>query len=180
MGYRYSNLFNVSEPNVSEPVLAGISPMNLLSIEMGNEDVTLVCTYGKLSLLIEHSIADYLVGRILKAVSEIYSATTHDMDVVCDFEEIQKYQTMGYTLVSYGRSCGKYRVTFTIPFSSEKALFNLTVSICREARSASVRKDFYWNGTDKSISRLFEELKDLDGWRIKSIRNKEPDAAGKT
>ena len=174
MGYLYSNLYNTHD------LPPEISPMNLLSFEMGNEDITLVCTYGKLSLLIERPVSAYSIGCILKTVSEIYSATSHDMDVVCDFDDIQKYQTMGYTLVSYGRFSGQYRVTFTVPFASDKALRNLTVAIFEEAKSGPVKKDFYWSGTDRSILRLCDELKELDGWRVKAVRNKEPEASEKT
>lgn len=154
----------------------GISPTCLVSFEMGTEDVTLACTYGKISFIIENPVHDFLVGLILKKIALVHPSTTHDLDVLCKFEEIPSFQKKGFILVSYGRNCGKYHVSFNVPFSSEKALFNLALVIFKESQPVGVcpvKKDFYWNGTDNGIARLYYELKDIEGWKVKSVKNKD-------
>ncbi|WP_338097084.1 hypothetical protein [Methanolapillus ohkumae] len=163
-----------SFPEKTDTKIPGIIPQNLVSFEMGNENITLVCTYGKISLVLNKNVTDYYIGRILKGISDVDNSTSHEMEILCDFDEIPGYQTMGYTLVTYGRYNGKYRVTFNIPFSSEKALYNLTVSFFKELeKQKSLKKDFYWNGKDSDIVRLFFKLKDIENWDVKLIKNKE-------
>ncbi|WP_338099454.1 hypothetical protein [Methanolapillus africanus] len=161
-------------PEKIDAKIPGINPQNLVSFEMGNENITLVCTYGKISMALNRQVTDYSIGKILKSISVIDNSTSHEMEILCDFDDIPMYQTMGYTLVTYGRHNGKYRVTFNIPFSSEKALYNLTVSFFKELdKQKTLKKDFYWNGKDNDILKLFFELKDMENWNVKTVKNKE-------
>ncbi len=156
--------------------LLGITPSNLVSFEMGTDDISLICTYGKISLNIENPVDDFLIGLIIKKTALVQPSTTYDMEVLCKFDEIPSYQRKGFILVSYGKSSDKYNVSFNVPFSSEKALFNLSLSIFKESNDKEkcpVKKDFYWNGTDNGIAHLFHELKCIDGWKVKSVKNKE-------
>jgi len=154
--------------------LSGLEPQTLISFEMGNNAVTLTCTYGKITFSCNKHIGVYTIGLILKNISAADNSTSHDMEIICDFDDIQKYQRMGYTLVTYGRFGGKYRVTFNISFSSDKALYNLTMDFFEELKNGNeLKKDFYWNGKDHDIIQLFNELKDLEGWEIKSIKSKD-------
>jgi len=163
------------QPSEKDKVkLSGIDPQMLISFEMGNRDATLICTYGKITFSCNQNISDYTIGLILKNISAVDNSTSHERDILCDFDDIQKYQRMGYTLVTYGRHNSKYRVTFNIPFSSDKALYNLTIAFANELKlEKSIKKDFYWNGKDHDIVRLFNELKQLNDWEIKSVKNKE-------
>ncbi|WNY24897.1 hypothetical protein [Methanolapillus millepedarum] len=154
--------------------IPGLGPQNLISFEMGNENITLICTYGKISMSLNRQVTDYAIGKILKSISVVDNSTSHEMEILCDFDDIPLYQTMGYTLVAYGRHNGKYRVTFNIPFSSEKALYHLTVSFFKELeKQKTLKKDFYWNGKDNDILKLFYELKDMGNWDVKAVKNKE-------
>ena len=154
--------------------LSGIDPQMLISFEMGNQDATLICTYGKITFSCNQKISDYTIGLILKNISAVDNSTSHETDIICDFDDIQKYQRMGYTLVTYGRHNSKYRATFNIPFSSDKALYNLTIAFSNELKNEkNIKKDFYWNGKDSDILQLFNELKIISGWDVKSIKNKE-------
>ncbi|MDL2261081.1 hypothetical protein LJC08_02435 [Methanimicrococcus sp. OttesenSCG-928-J09] len=154
--------------------LSGIDPQTLISFEMGNEDIDLICTYGKITLHCRNIVPDYTIGLILKSISAIDNSTTHETEILCDFDDIQNYQRMGYTLVSYGRHNGRYRVTFNVPFSSEKAVYNLTLAFFEELqKEKQLKKDFYWTGKDHDIIQLFNELKGVSNWEVKAIKNKE-------
>ena len=162
------------QPSENKIKLSGIDPQMLISFEMGNQDATLICTYGKITFICHRNISDYIIGLILKNISAVDNSTSHEMEILCDFDDIQKYQRMGYTLVTYGRHNNKYRVTFNIPFSSDKALYNLTIAFSKELKNETkIRKDFYWNGKDHDIVRLCNELERLTDWEIKSVKNKE-------
>jgi hypothetical protein len=154
--------------------LVGIDQQTLISFEMGNDDITLICTYGKITFLCNQNTSDYTIGLILKSISAIDNSTSHEMEIVCGFDDIQSYQRMGYTLVTYGKHVNQYRVTYNIPFSSEKAVYNLTLFLYEELqKEKSLKKDFYWNGRDYDINQLYKELKNINGWKTKSIKNKE-------
>lgn len=154
--------------------LSGIDPQTLISFEMGNENITLICTYGKITLHCRREISDYTVGLILKSISVVDNSTTHETELLCGFDDIQNYQRMGYTLISYGRLDEQYRVIFNVPFSSEKAVYGLTIAFYEELqKEKKLKKDFYWNGKDHDIIRLFNELKNIDDWEIKEIKNKD-------
>ena len=154
--------------------LVGIDQQTLISFEMGNDDITLICTYGKITFLCNQNTSDYTIGLILKSISAIDNSTSHEMEIVCGFDDIQSYQRMGYTLVTYGKHENQYRVTYNIPFSSEKAVYNLTLFLYEELqKEKSLKKDFYWNGRDYDINQLYKELKNINGWKTKSIKNKE-------
>ena len=153
---------------------AGMDQQTLISFEMGNDNVTLICTYGKITFLCCQNTSDYTIGLILKTISAIDNSTSHEMDIICDFDEIQTYQRMGYTLVTYGRHDSLYRATYNVPFSSEKAVYNLTLFLYEELQNEkSLKKDFYWNGKDYDIDRLFKELKNLQGWNVKSVKRRD-------
>ncbi|MCS3923989.1 hypothetical protein [Methanosalsum natronophilum] len=145
----------------------------LSSIEMGRDDVNLICTYGKISIWFGRKVPDLVIGKILIAISNVDPATIHEYELVCDFEKITEYESFGFILVSYAKVEGGYRATFHIPFTSKKALLHLTELICNELRVKNLNLDLYWTGDDSDIIRLFDVLRKIDKWKIKSISYKE-------
>jgi hypothetical protein len=151
-----------------------ISPhLSLSSFEMGRDDVNVVCTYGKISIWFGRQVPDIVIGQILLGMSGIDQSAVHELEVVCDFDEITDYESNGYVLVSYARSKDGYRTTFNIPFASKKALFSLASSISRGLKKEDIVVDCYWTGDDSDIMRLYEELSSIEGWKIKNINYKE-------
>jgi hypothetical protein len=151
-----------------------ISPhLSLSSFEMGRDDVNVVCTYGKISIWFGRQVPDIVIGQMLLGISRIDQSAVHELEVICDFDDITDYESNGYVLVSYARSKEGYRTTFNIPFSSRKALFALASSITRELKNEDTVVDCYWTGDDSDIMRLYEELSSIEGWKIKNINYKE-------
>jgi hypothetical protein len=152
-----------------------ISPSQSLgSFEMGRNDVDVTCTYGKIAVWFGRTIPDYIIAQVLIGISKVDPSTVHEFEVICDFEEITEYESKGYTLVSYGKTAGGYRVNYSIPFSNKKALFHLSKFILEQLRRGDVHKDFYWNGNDSDIQRLYQELRSIiDNWELKAINYKE-------
>ncbi|SFM69893.1 hypothetical protein [Methanolobus profundi] len=151
-----------------------ISPdSSLSSFEMGRDDVNVVCTYGKISVWFGRQVPDVVVGQILLGISNIDNSAVHELELICDFDDIMEYESNGYVLVSYARSSSGYRTTFNIPFSSKKALFRLAGSITEDLKDKDTVLDCYWTGDDSDIMRLYEELSNIDGWGLKSINYKD-------
>jgi hypothetical protein len=151
-----------------------ISPyLSLSSFEMGRDDVNVVCTYGKISIWFGRQVPDIVIGQILLGISKIDHSAVHELELVCDFDDIMEYESHGYVLVSYAKSKEGYRTTFHVPFSSKKALFNLAGSITEELKDKDTILDCYWTGDDSDIMRLHEELSNIEGWDLKSINYKD-------
>ncbi|MDW7731580.1 MAG: hypothetical protein SCH66_04005 [Methanolobus sp.] len=151
-----------------------VSPhLSFSSFEMGRDDVNLVCTYGKISIWFGRQVPDVVIGQILLGIAKIDQGAVHELELVCDFDEITDFESNGYVLVSYARSKGGYKTTFNIPFSSKKALFNLAGSLTRELKNEDTVVDCYWTGDNSDIMRLHEELSSIEGWKIKNINYKE-------
>ncbi|MBN2111051.1 MAG: hypothetical protein JW705_08220 [Methanosarcinaceae archaeon] len=151
-----------------------ISPhLSLSSFEMGRDDVNVVCTYGKISIWFGRQVPGVVIGQIFLGIARIDQAAVHELEMVCDFDEITEFESNGYVLVSYARSSEGYRTTFNVPFSSKKALHTLAGAVIRELENENTVVDCYWTGDDSDIMRLHEELSSIEGWKIKSINYKE-------
>ncbi len=148
-------------------------PHSLSSFEMGRDDIHVVCTYGKISIWFGRQIPDVVVGEVLLGISKIDQSAVHELEVVCDFEDITDYESNGYVLVAYARADNGYRATFNIPFSSKKALFRLAGSICEELKDNDTVLDCYWTGNDFDIIRLYNELDRIKGWSLKNVNYKD-------
>lgn len=147
--------------------------LSLSSFEMGRDDVDVVCTYGKISIWFGRQVPDIVIGQILLGISNIDNSAVHELEMICDFDEIMEYESHGYVLVSYAKSKDGYRTSFNVPFSSKKALFHLAGSITEELKDKDTILDCYWTGDDSDIMRLYEGLSNIDGWRLKSINYKD-------
>ncbi|WP_321429958.1 hypothetical protein [uncultured Methanolobus sp.] len=162
MGHKLSKEYEIS-PNLS-----------LSSFEMGRDDVNVVCTYGKISIWFGRQVLDVVIGRILLGISKIDHSAVHELELICDFDEIMDYESHGYVLVSYAKSKDGYRTTFNVPFSSKKALYKLAGSITEELKDKDTILDCYWTGDDSDIMRLYEGLSvTIEGWKLKSINYKD-------
>jgi hypothetical protein len=151
-----------------------ISPhRSLSSFEMGRDDVHIVCTYGKISVWLGRQTPDVVVGEILLGISKIDQSAIHELEVICDFEEITNYESNGYILVAYARADKAYRATFNVPFFSRKALFMLAGSISKELKDNDMILDCYWTGNDSDIIRLYAELSRIKDWGLKNVNYKD-------
>jgi hypothetical protein len=149
------------------------SSQPLASVEMGRDEVNVVCTYGKISVWFGRQVPEVVIGQILISISNIDTSAVHEYYMVCDFEKITDYEGCGYVLVSYAKSENGYRATFNVPFSNKTALLCMADSILKELKNKDVTIDVYWTGNDADIMRLSDELHNIDGWRVKQINYKD-------
>ncbi len=158
------------------PMNGGISPNleNAQSIEMGNDVATLTCTHGKIALWMGRKATSDTIKRILMGVSAVDSCITHEFDIVCDFNSIQQHENSGFVLVFYARAeNGKYRVTFSVPFSKQNALMHFADTIIDRLKTDDQTCHILWSGSNLKMGQLFKEFETIDGWRLRNVETKE-------
>ncbi|MCL7411383.1 MAG: hypothetical protein M8350_06190 [Methanosarcinaceae archaeon] len=150
-------------------------PQSISSFEMGRDDVNVLCTRGKVTVWFGRQVPDYVIGQVLIGISSADALSVYEFDIVCPFEEISDYESHGYVLVSYAKTDNGYRTTLNVPFNSKIALFHLSEVISKELKNKNVKIDIYWTGNDADIVLLYDELSNIDGWKLKQIKYKMKD-----
>lgn len=141
-------------------------------IEMGRDDVTVSCTQGKIILWFGRQVSESLIQQIIFGISNIDSSIIYEQEILCDFNTISEYESMGYTLVSYAKTRGEYRAIFNLQFSKRSALAHFVRSIIGQLKEKDVRKILHWDGSPDKITLVYNELKDLENWVIKRVEHK--------
>lgn len=135
-------------------------------IEMGSDKIELSCTIGKIKIWFGKRATVQDVSKVLQCFSRIDSSFVHETEIICDYDQIPLYENNDYTLISYGRSEGGYKVIFNVQFSKEHALNYFIESIVSELKEGEVNKTFHWNGSMAMIMLIFNELRSMEGWNI--------------
>ncbi len=151
------------------------NPQPLSSLEMGRDDVNLLCTHGKITIWFGRQVPDVVVGQVLIGISSVDVSSVHECDIICPFEEIADYESHAYILVSYAKTDNGYRTTFNIPFSSKVALFHFAESISKELKDKNVKIKIYWTGDDADIVLLYQKLSSINDWKLKFVKYKDED-----
>lgn len=138
-------------------------------LEMGNDDLNVSCTYGKITLWFGRQVNESSIRHIIFGISNIDSSINHEQEVICDFNTITEYENRGYILTSYGKTKGGYRTIFCVPFSKKYALAHFVESIVNQLKEKDVKKILHWDGSPATMMLMYHELKKLEGWRIKRI-----------
>jgi hypothetical protein len=151
-----------------------ISPNQSLStIEMGRDDINIVCSYGKISIWFGRTVSNTLIWKVLTSISNVDKLAVHEKEIICYFDDITTYESYGYILISYARFESGYRATFNVPFLSKNALIYFADSISKELTETNILIDVYWTGDDSDIMRLYQELHTIEEWKLKNITYKD-------
>jgi hypothetical protein len=142
-------------------------------VELGRDDTTVSLSTGKIILWFGRQACESLIRDVIFGISSIDSSVTLEQEILCDYKNIGKYENMGYVLTSYAKTKGGYRVIFNIPFYKKIAMAYLVRSIVEQLREKDIRKTLHWIGSPEKISFIYNKLKNLDGWEIKSIEYKD-------
>ncbi len=145
---------------------------DITMMEVGRDDVNVSLTPGKIILWFGRQVSESLIHEVIFEISRIDSSVNHEQEVICDFNAISEYESMGYVLTSYAKTKGGYRVIFNIPFSKKSALVHFVKSIADQLREKDVKKTLHWDGSLDRMLRIYNELKKLDGWETKRIEYK--------
>ncbi len=145
---------------------------DITMMEVGRDDVNVSLTPGKIILWFGRRVSESLIHDVIFEISSIDSSVNHEQEVICDFNAISEYESMGYVLTSYAKTKGGYRVIFNIPFSRKTALSHFVKSIADQLHEKDVKKTLHWDGSVDRMLRIYNELKTLDGWETKRIEYK--------
>ncbi|WGI16999.1 hypothetical protein [Methanonatronarchaeum sp. AMET-Sl] len=142
--------------------------VNIYEMNLSKNNNTIVTTPGKIELRFCPELSWESIARTLSIISEIDNNAHHEITVEMKYDEIERYEKEGYVLVSYGKIEGdRYRVIFEIPFSRTSALKKFALSIYNSKQHEV--KDVVWNGGNKRISTLYEELNKFN-WKIDKLQ----------
>ena len=142
-------------------------------VEIGRDDITVSLSTGKIILWFGRRAGESLIRDVIFGISSIDSSVTLEQEILCDYKNIGKYENMGYVLTSYAKTKGGYRVIFNIPFSKKIALAHFVRLVVDQLCEKDIRKTLHWNGSPEKIIFIYNKLKNLDGWKIKSIEYKD-------
>lgn len=145
---------------------------DITMVELGRDDVTVSLTPGKIILWFGRQVSESLIRDVIFGISGIDSSLNHEQEVICDFNAISEYESMGYVLTSYAKTKGGYRVIFNVPFSKKFALAHFVKSIVNHLKEKDVKKTLHWDGSIDRIILIYNALKKLDGWEMKRIEYK--------
>ncbi len=143
------------------------------NIVLARDDTTVSLTQGKIMLWFGRQASESLIRDIIFGISSADSSVTLEQEIICEFKNFAGYENRGYILTSYGRTKGGYRVIFNIPFSKKTALVYLIESIVEELRKKDVKRTLHWDGSREKIGFVFNKLKKIEGWGIRSAENKD-------
>jgi hypothetical protein len=151
-----------------------LSPTQYLcTMEMGRDDVNVVCSYGKISVWFGRTVPATVIWKVLTCISNVDKLAVHEKEITCSFDDITLYESYGFVLISYAKFKRGYRATFNVPFLSNNALIYLADSIFKELREKNVLIDIYWTGDYANIMRLYQELCNIEEWKLKNITYKD-------
>ncbi|OUJ18649.1 hypothetical protein AMET1_0295 [Methanonatronarchaeum thermophilum] len=142
--------------------------VNIYEMKLSKNNNKIVTTPGKIELKFCPDLNWESIARTLSIISEIDNNAHHEITVKMKYNEIERYEKEGYVLVSYGKIEGdQYRVIFEIPFSRTSALKKFALSIYNSNNQQN--KDVVWNGGNKRIATLYDELNQYN-WKIEKLQ----------
>lgn len=145
---------------------------DLTMLELGRDDVTVSLTSGKIILWFGRQVSESLIQQVIFGIAGIDSSVNHEQEVICDYDSISDYESMGYVLTSYAKTKGGYRVIFNIPFSKRFALAHFVKSIMSQLKTKDARKVLHWDGSPDRMIMIYNELIKLNGWELKKVEHK--------
>ncbi len=138
-------------------------------MELAGSAVSINLTQGAINIWFGRNFDRSLIAKILVTVSRVDSATEHEREVLCPFEEISEFESNGYILTSYARKEDKYRAIFVVPFSNSRALEMFIESLYQETEREDVRFTLYWRGGRARMNIMKEELGRLNCFRTSHV-----------
>jgi len=160
------------------PFAPGVRP-EPVSMELEGSAVSIILTQGSINIWFGKNFDRSLIAKILVIVSRVDSATEHETEVICRYEDISEFESNGYILTSYARRGDKYRAIFVVPFSNSRALEKFIESLYGDTEHEDVRFTLYWRGGRARMNIMKEELGRLNCFSTSHIVYRE-DQNGKT
>jgi len=145
----------------------------IFSVLIASDGVSLLCTPGKIEVMIEENADEEKIEHTLMSIATIDSSVSMELELYCDYEEIERYAGKGYKIMVYKRVNDKYRVSFSIPFSRDEPLRNLIEDICKMKCYGGFRRTILWEGDMKKIKKLHEFLSKRGKWEIREVQYRE-------
>ncbi|MDI3501995.1 MAG: hypothetical protein PWR13_625 [Archaeoglobi archaeon] len=146
---------------------------DVFSILIESKGISLLCTPGKIEMSIERSAKEDLIEHAIMSIASVDSSVSMELEIYCDYDEIEHHAGKGYKIMAYKRVDEKYRVSYSIPFSKDEALRNLIRDVCMMKNDGEFRKTILWEGDIRKIKKIYEILSKRGEWEIKEVLYRE-------
>lgn len=144
----------------------------IILVEMGSDDINVSCTQGKINLWFGRLVSEPLIRQVFFGISYVDSSVSHELEIICNYDTIPTYESLGYTLISYSKTKGGYRAVFKLSFSKKFALDHFVRSMIEQLKEKGVKLTLHWDGSPGMIVHVYNELRKLDEVKIKRIEYK--------
>lgn len=141
-------------------------------VEMGCDEINVSCSQGKINLWFGRRVSESQIRHVIFGISNVDSSVSHELEIICDYESIPVYESMGYTLISYSKTKGGYRAAFKLSFSKKIALDHFIRSIIDQLKEKGVKFTLHWDASPGMMIHVYNEIKKLDEMKIKRIEFK--------
>ena len=138
-------------------------------LEMGTDDLNVSCTHGRITLWFGKQVNESSIWHIIFGLSNVDSSINHEQEIICDYNDIPEYENKGYVLTSYAKAKNGYRAIYYLPFSKKHALAHFVEGIVNQLKETDVAKILHWDGSPATMILMYNELRKLDGLKIKRI-----------
>ncbi|MDY6864499.1 MAG: hypothetical protein SVY15_00800 [Halobacteriota archaeon] len=158
---------------------------DLYAVKMGNDNSSLICTYGRIKIWFGRKASKELIRDILLGISKVDSCIEFEFETICGFDTIQHYENVGFKLLSYAKYAPSgiypppiaktpnlYKAIFNVPFSREEALHRLVDFLMERLHSKNINSNLHWSGNDTKIRMLYNEFKEFERWKVEEIHLK--------
>jgi len=145
----------------------------LISLELSGMSASITFTLGAINIWFGRNLDKTLVFKILITISKVDSTTTHEREIICNFNEINDFENSGFILTSYAKKGDTYRAIFIVPFRDQRALRRFVESIIDEMKFREVIIALYWSGGVARMNIMFNELSKLNYFNICNATYKE-------
>ena len=131
---------------------------NLLHLTMGDENILLTITYGKIGIWLGRHADRDEIKKLICDISAVDSGLTCEVEVLTEFSNIERMEGKGLILLSYRRKGDQYRAIFIVPLAKEAAVEYLLDVIDYELAVSDTEKTIPWEADDDKVRLLFHRL----------------------
>ncbi|HDM36312.1 MAG TPA: hypothetical protein ENG09_03535 [Candidatus Syntrophoarchaeum butanivorans] len=146
---------------------------DLLYLTIGNENISITITYGKIEIWLGRRAKRDEIRRLIADIADIDPGLGCEIEFMGEFSEIERMEGKGLILTSYRRSGDGYRAIFLAPLAKEEAVECLLDAIDSELKRSDTVKTIHWGADDGKIKLLVEKLSSWRIWKSINIRKRE-------
>jgi len=131
---------------------------NLQYLTIGDENILLTITYGKIGMWFGRRADRDEIRGLFADITSIDLKLTCEVEVLAPFSDIERIEGKGLVLLSYRKKGDKYRAMFAAPLAKAGALEYLVEAINAQLDMRDTEKTIPWDADDGKIRLLVQKV----------------------